>query len=77
MMMEVWLSGLKRHTANVLNRKVPEVLCEQSDQRSSANPLASADWLVSSVGSEHDATNVRVGSSNLSRVTVTALWCNG
>ena len=25
MMMEVWLSGLMRHTANVLNRLVPEV----------------------------------------------------
>ena len=25
MMMEVWLRGIKRHTANVLNRKVPEV----------------------------------------------------
>ena len=29
---------------NVLNRQVPEVLCEQSDQRSSANPSASANW---------------------------------
>ena len=56
---EVWLSGRKRHTANVLNRQVPEV-------RILLLPLI---WLVSSVGSEHDATNVGGGSSNLSRVT--------
>ena len=29
---------------NVLNRQVPEVLCEQSDLRSSANPSASVNW---------------------------------
>ena len=56
---EVWLSGRKRHTANVLNRQVPEV-------RILLLPLIR---LVSSVGSEHDATNVGVGSSSLSRVT--------
>ena len=64
---EVWLSGRKRHTASVLNRQVPEV-------RILLLPLIR---LVSSVGSEHDATNVGVGSSNLSRVTINALWCNG
>ena len=31
-------------------------------------------WLVSSVGLEHDATNVGVGSSNLSRVTKLETW---
>ena len=39
-----------------------------------SNPSASALWLVSSVGSEHDATNVGVGSSSLSRVTTLEVW---
>ena len=43
----------------MLNRQVPEV-------RILLLPLIR---LVSSVGLEHDATNVGVGSSNLSRVT--------
>ena len=42
-------------------------LCTQKDETR----------LVSSVGLEYDATNVGVGSSNLSRVTNIALWCNG
>ena len=66
-LMEVWLRGRKRHTANVLNHP----------GSGGSNPPASANWLVSSVGLEHDATNVGVGSSSLSRVTVIALWCNG
>ena len=41
---------------------------------SQRNPSASAHWLVSSVGSEHDATNVGVGSSSLSRVTTLEVW---
>ena len=39
--------------------------------------LAYETRLVSSAGLEYDATNVGVGSSNLSRVTNIALWCNG
>ena len=84
---EVWVSGLKQHTANVPNRKVPKVrnrlqraqkpsllgLCRASGD-SQRNPSASAHWLVSSVGSEHDATNVGVGSSSLSRVTILEVW---
>lgn len=53
------MSGLNRYTANVLNPMVPKVRILPLPQT----------WLVSSVGSEHDATNVGVGSSNLSRVT--------
>ena len=84
---EVWVSGLNQHTANVPDRKVPKVrnrlqrvhkpsllgLCRASGD-SQRNPSASALWLVSSVGSEHDATNVGVGSSSLSRVTILELW---
>ena len=84
---EVWVSGLNQHTANVPNRKAPKVrnrlqraqkpsllgLCRASGD-SQRNPSASAHWLVSSVGSEHDATNVGVGSSSLSRVTTLELW---
>lgn len=84
---EVWVSGLNQHTANVPDRKVPKVrnrlqraqkpsllgLCRASDD-SQRNPSASAHWLVSSVGSEHDATNVGVGSSSLSRVTTLEVW---
>ena len=84
---EVWVSGLNQHTANVPNRKVPKVrnrlqraqkpsllgLCWASGD-SQRNPSASAHWLVSSVGSEHDATNVGVGSSSLSRVTILEVW---
>ncbi len=84
---EVWVSGLNQHTANVTNRKVPKVrnrlkrvqkpsllgLCRASGD-SQRNPSASAHWLVSSVGSEHDATNVGVGSSSLSRVTTLEVW---
>ena len=84
---EVWVSGLNQHTANVPNRKVPKVrnrlqraqkpsllgLCRASGD-SQRNPSASALWLVSSVGSEHDATNVGVGSSSLSRVTTLEVW---
>lgn len=61
---EVWVSGLNQHIANVPDRKVSE----------GSNPSASAFWLVSSVGSEHDATNVGVGSSSLSRVTTLEVW---
>ena len=81
------MSGLNQHTANVPNRKVPKVrnrlqraqkssllgLCRASGD-SQRNPSASAYWLVSSVGSEHDATNVGVGSSSLSRVTTLEVW---
>ena len=84
---EVWVSGLNQHTANVPDRKVPKVrnrlqraqkpsllgLCRASGD-SQRNPSASALWLVSSVGSEHDATNVGVGSSSLSRVTILEVW---
>ena len=84
---EVWMSGLNQHTANVPNRKVPNVrnrlqraqkpsllgLCRASGD-SQRNPSASALWLVSSVGSEHDATNVGVWSSSLSRVTTLEVW---
>lgn len=48
----------------MLNRQVPEVRIL----------LLPHLWLVSSVGLEHDATNVRVGSSNLSRVTYKEIW---
>ena len=79
--------GLNQHTANVPDRKVPKVrnrlqrvhkpsllgLCRASGD-SQRNPSASALWLVSSVGSEHDATNVGVGSSSLSRVTILEVW---
>ena len=81
------MSGLNQHTANVPNRKVPKVRNRlQREQKSSLlglrrasddsqrNPSASAHWLVSSVGSEHDATNVGVGSSSLSRVTTLEVW---
>ena len=37
--------------------------------RSQVRTLLEAQWLVSSVGEEHDIPNVDVGSSNLSRVT--------
>ena len=84
------MSGLNQHTANVPNRKVPKVrnrlqraqkpslhgLCRASGD-SQRNPSASALWLVSSVGSEHDATNVGVGSSSLSRVTTLEVYCTG
>ena len=84
---EVWVSGLNQHTANVPNRKGPKVrnrlqraqkpsllgLRRASDD-SQRNPSASAHWLVSSVGSEHDATNVGVGSPSLSRVTTLEVW---
>ena len=92
---EVWVSGLNQHIANVPNRKVPKVrnrlqraqkpsllgLCRASGD-SQRNPSASAHWLVSSVGSEHDATNVGVGSSSLSRVTIIGglaelVYCTG
>ena len=48
----------------MLNRQVPEV-------RILLLPLIR---LVSSVGSEHDATNVGVGSSNISRVAQSEIW---
>ena len=60
---EVWLRGLKRHTANVLNREVPEVRILLLPQK--ARQLS---W------TEHDATNVGVGSSNLPRVTKLETW---
>lgn len=63
------VSGLNQHTANVPNRKVPKVR-----NRLQRNSSASAHWLVSSVGLEHDATNVGVGSSSLSRVTTLEVW---
>ena len=46
--------------------------CYRAEPKGSegSNPSASALWLVSSVGLEHDATNVGVGSSSLSRVTI-------
>ena len=72
---EVWVSGLNQHTANVPDRKVPKVrILLLPHIGSLANPSASAHWLVSSVGSEHDATNVGVGSSSLSRVTTLEVW---
>ncbi len=48
----VWLRGLKRHTANVLNRP----------GSGGSNPPASAKWLVSSVG---QSTTLRTSVSGV------------
>ena len=61
---EVWVSGLNQHTANVPNRKVPKVRILLLPHFGS---LAQLD-------PEHDATNVGVGSSSLSRVTILEVW---